>query len=290
MVNAFAELLVRRATTAPTTTAAASNHRAITTPAITRRRPRLCRRCRDRQHRLRRAPIRPTDWRASPIGGQRRSTSGAGNGDAQHLPVYDPARRTPSVAQTSRDEMARHRSQRRLSAHQRVAADLLRHDRRRRGADRKHGSRDHSAPVVPANGGCKLNQTRRVVLARGDATGTRSCSTGSSRRRVTEPASTSVAGLDRRFLELPAASTPAGRSRSDFHRSGRPRGLARRRLDRMLYEQAVDRPRATACCRAPRWRRHTSQVPRPCSSRRNPRRPSPKFATPCWPASTRFLR
>jgi subtilisin family serine protease len=67
-----------------------------------------------------------------------------------------------------------------------------------------------SAPIaVPPNGGCKLNQTRRVVLG----------SSGHYRYSVllngveqasSEPPSTAEPGLDRRFLELPAAFKAGG--------------------------------------------------------------------------------
>ena len=67
-----------------------------------------------------------------------------------------------------------------------------------------------SAPVtVPANGGCKLNQTRRVVLASGDHYRYRS-----ERGRAGDDGHGTgehpVAGLDRRFLELPAAFNAGG--------------------------------------------------------------------------------
>jgi subtilisin family serine protease len=67
-----------------------------------------------------------------------------------------------------------------------------------------------SAPiVVPANGGCRLNQTRRVVLGSGGHY-RYSVLLNGVEQAVSEPASTSVPGLDRRFLQLPGAFNAGG--------------------------------------------------------------------------------
>ncbi|HEX3325240.1 MAG TPA: S8 family serine peptidase [Solirubrobacterales bacterium] len=69
-----------------------------------------------------------------------------------------------------------------------------------------------SAPVtIPANGGCKLNQTRRVSLAGGDHYRYSVLLNGTEQAEaISEPPSTTVAGLDRRFLELPAVFNAGG--------------------------------------------------------------------------------
>jgi len=69
-----------------------------------------------------------------------------------------------------------------------------------------------SAPfTVPPNGGCKLNQTRRVVLATGDHYRYSVLLNGTEQAgAISEPASTTEPGLDRRFLELPAAFNSGG--------------------------------------------------------------------------------
>jgi subtilisin family serine protease len=67
-----------------------------------------------------------------------------------------------------------------------------------------------SAPVtIPANGGCKLNQTRRVVLSGSDQY-RYSVLLNGVEKAESFPASTSVAGLDSRFLNLPAAFNAGG--------------------------------------------------------------------------------
>lgn len=69
-----------------------------------------------------------------------------------------------------------------------------------------------SAPVsVAANGGCKLNQTRRVVLgSEGHYRYSVLLNGVEQAGAISEPASTSAPGLDRRFLELPAAFNAGG--------------------------------------------------------------------------------
>jgi subtilisin family serine protease len=69
-----------------------------------------------------------------------------------------------------------------------------------------------SAPIaVPANGGCKLNQTRRVVLAGGDHYRYSVLLNGAEQAgAISEPPSTPEPGLERRFLELPAAFKAGG--------------------------------------------------------------------------------
>ena len=69
-----------------------------------------------------------------------------------------------------------------------------------------------SAPfTLPPNGGCKLNQTRRVVLASGDHYRYSVLLNGTEQAgAILEPASTSEPGLERRFLELPAAFNSGG--------------------------------------------------------------------------------
>jgi subtilisin family serine protease len=67
-----------------------------------------------------------------------------------------------------------------------------------------------SAPItVPANGGCRLNQTRRVVLA-GTEHYRYSVLLDGTERVSSEPPGTTEPGLDRRFLELPAAFDAGG--------------------------------------------------------------------------------
>lgn len=69
-----------------------------------------------------------------------------------------------------------------------------------------------SAPIsVPANGGCKLNQTRRVVLGSGGHYRYSVLLNGIEQAgAVSEPASTSTPGLDRRFFQLPATFNVGG--------------------------------------------------------------------------------
>jgi subtilisin family serine protease len=69
-----------------------------------------------------------------------------------------------------------------------------------------------SAPVsVAANGGCRLNQTRRVVLGSGGHYRYSVLLNGVEQvGAISEPASTSAPGLDRRFLELPATFNAGG--------------------------------------------------------------------------------
>jgi len=69
-----------------------------------------------------------------------------------------------------------------------------------------------SAPIaVPPNGGCKLNQTRRVVLGSGGHYRYSVLLNGTEQAgAISEPPSTSEPGLDRRFLELPAAFKAGG--------------------------------------------------------------------------------
>jgi subtilisin family serine protease len=67
-----------------------------------------------------------------------------------------------------------------------------------------------SAPfAVAANGGCKLNQTRRVVLA-GTEHYRYSVLLNGIEQVASEPPSTTEPGLDRRFLELPPAFNSGG--------------------------------------------------------------------------------
>lgn len=67
-----------------------------------------------------------------------------------------------------------------------------------------------SAPItVPPNGGCKLNQTRRVVLGSGGQY-RYSILLNGIEQASSEPSSTAEPGLDRRFLELPAAFKSGG--------------------------------------------------------------------------------
>lgn len=67
-----------------------------------------------------------------------------------------------------------------------------------------------SAPVtVPANSGCKLNQTRRVSLASGDEY-RYSIFLNGIEKTGSSPPSTEGSGLDRRFLELPASFNAGG--------------------------------------------------------------------------------
>jgi subtilisin family serine protease len=67
-----------------------------------------------------------------------------------------------------------------------------------------------SAPVtVPANSGCKLNQTRRVSLASGDEY-RYSVFLNGVEKTGSSPASTVAPGLERRFLELPASFNAGG--------------------------------------------------------------------------------
>jgi subtilisin family serine protease len=67
-----------------------------------------------------------------------------------------------------------------------------------------------SAPVsLPVNGGCKLTQTRRVVLT-GGGHYRYSILLNGIEQEGSEPPSTSVAGLERRFLELPPAFKAGG--------------------------------------------------------------------------------
>lgn len=65
-----------------------------------------------------------------------------------------------------------------------------------------------AAVALPANGGCKLSQTRRVVLGGGDLR--YSVLLDGGERAGAEPASTQGPGLERRFLELPAAFEAGG--------------------------------------------------------------------------------
>lgn len=68
-----------------------------------------------------------------------------------------------------------------------------------------------TAVSLPANGGCRLNQTRRVVLGGGSHYRYSVLLNGVEQgEAVSEPASTSVPGLDRRFLLLPAAFKAGG--------------------------------------------------------------------------------
>jgi subtilisin family serine protease len=65
--------------------------------------------------------------------------------------------------------------------------------------------------TVPPNGGCKLNQTRRVVLASGDHYRYSVLLNGAEvGGAISEPASSPEPGLERRFLELPAAFEAGG--------------------------------------------------------------------------------
>jgi subtilisin family serine protease len=68
-----------------------------------------------------------------------------------------------------------------------------------------------AAVTVPPNGGCKLTQTRRVVLTGGGHYRYAVLLNGSEVAEASsEPSSTAVPGLDRRFLELPAAFKAGG--------------------------------------------------------------------------------
>src|SRR5881394_3321365 len=69
-----------------------------------------------------------------------------------------------------------------------------------------------STPVsIPANGGCRLNQTRRVVLGGGSHYRYSVLLNGVEQGgAISEPTSTSVPGLDQRFLQLPAAFNAGG--------------------------------------------------------------------------------
>jgi subtilisin family serine protease len=68
-----------------------------------------------------------------------------------------------------------------------------------------------AAFAVPPNGGCKLNQTRRVVLASGDHYRYSVLLDGAEvGDAIFEPASSGESGLERRFLELPAAFDAGG--------------------------------------------------------------------------------
>jgi subtilisin family serine protease len=75
-----------------------------------------------------------------------------------------------------------------------------------------------TAPVaVPANGGCKLNQTRRVVLSGTDHYRYSVLLNGVEQSgAISEPSSTVEPGLDRRFLELPAPFKAGGTVRIRF--------------------------------------------------------------------------
>jgi subtilisin family serine protease len=67
-----------------------------------------------------------------------------------------------------------------------------------------------SAPIaIPPNGGCKLNQTRRVSLAAGDAY-RYSVFLNGVEKTGSSPASSAEPGLERRFLELPASFDGGG--------------------------------------------------------------------------------
>jgi subtilisin family serine protease len=67
-----------------------------------------------------------------------------------------------------------------------------------------------SAPVtVPPNGGCRLNQTRRVVLA-GGGHFRYSVLLDGSEKAAAEPVETPGSGLERRFADLPAAFKAGG--------------------------------------------------------------------------------
>jgi subtilisin family serine protease len=73
-----------------------------------------------------------------------------------------------------------------------------------------------SAPItVPTNGGCKLNQTRRVVLGSGGHY-RYSVLLNGVEQASSEPSSTAEPGLDRRFLELPAAFKAGGEVKVRF--------------------------------------------------------------------------
>jgi subtilisin family serine protease len=65
------------------------------------------------------------------------------------------------------------------------------------------------AIALPANGGCKLSQTRRVVLA-GSEHFRYSVLLDGVEKAVAEPVSSPVPGLERRFIELPAAFKAGG--------------------------------------------------------------------------------
>lgn len=68
-----------------------------------------------------------------------------------------------------------------------------------------------AAVTVPPNGGCKLNQTRRVVLSSGEHYRYSVLLNGVEQGpTVFEPGSTSASGLERRFLELPATFNGGG--------------------------------------------------------------------------------
>jgi subtilisin family serine protease len=66
-----------------------------------------------------------------------------------------------------------------------------------------------AAITVPPNGGCRLSQTRRVVLG-GTAAFRYSVLLDGVEEAVTNPSSTAGAGLERRFLDLPAAFKAGG--------------------------------------------------------------------------------
>ncbi len=66
-----------------------------------------------------------------------------------------------------------------------------------------------AAVTIPANGGCTLNQTRRVSLALGDHY-RYSVLLDGVEKTSSEPGSTEGSGLDRRFLELPASFNSGG--------------------------------------------------------------------------------
>jgi subtilisin family serine protease len=80
-----------------------------------------------------------------------------------------------------------------------------------------------AAFTVPANGGCKLNQTRRVVLASGDHYRYSILLNGTEvSGAVFEPSSTAKPGLERQFLELPAAFKAGGSVQIRFRFSAGP--------------------------------------------------------------------
>jgi subtilisin family serine protease len=79
------------------------------------------------------------------------------------------------------------------------------------GAPSANTVRETTSPAVslPANGGCQLNQTRRVVLS-GGGHYRYSVFLNGTELTASEPGSTAVAGLDRRFLDLPAEFDAGG--------------------------------------------------------------------------------
>jgi subtilisin family serine protease len=73
-----------------------------------------------------------------------------------------------------------------------------------------------SAPItIPPNGGCKLNQTRRVSLAAGDEY-RYSVFLDGVEKIASSPSSSAEPGLERRFLELPAGFDAGGEAKVRF--------------------------------------------------------------------------